>query len=358
MPRPRKPWFRKATGWWMVEVGGRQVKLAQGRDRKTEAELKYHKLMAEIAANPPVDGGDPTVASIADAYLDYAQRRDSTRTYYERKLILQEFVDAHGYRRVKDCLPYHLTSWLDAHETWKSDWTRSTALKIVQRPFNWATKQGLIPASPFANVTQATGERRRPMTEQEYARLRNVTRGGKRTGRAASSGRRLREILFFMKLTGARPSELRNLRWSDIDPDRGVITLTRHKTSRTQKTPRPRVIQLVPATVKVLALIRRRGEVANHVFVTHLGTPWARNSLQQKVKRLRSKAGLADDAKLYGLRHHFGTRAIVNGVDLKTLAELMGHATTRMTEHYVHLAGQQPHLASAMRRATGCRPDA
>ena len=38
MPRPRKPWFRKATDWWMVEVDGRQVKLAQGRDHKAEAE--------------------------------------------------------------------------------------------------------------------------------------------------------------------------------------------------------------------------------------------------------------------------------------------------------------------------------
>ena len=58
MPRPRKPWFRKATGWWMVEIDGRQLKLANGRERKAEAERKYHTLMAEIAANPPVDGGD------------------------------------------------------------------------------------------------------------------------------------------------------------------------------------------------------------------------------------------------------------------------------------------------------------
>jgi integrase len=221
----------------MVEVDGRQVKLAQGRDQKAEAERQYHLLMAEIAANPPVDGGDPTVAAIVDAYLDYAHRRDSPRTFYERKLYLQQFVDDCGFRRVKECLPYHLTSWLDAHPTWKSDWTRATALKIIQRPFNWAVKEGLVPANPFANVTQSTGERRRPMTAGEYARLRNASRGGKRTGKSASSGRRLREILLFLKLTGARPSELRGLRWANIALDRGVIVLTRHKTSRTRRTP-------------------------------------------------------------------------------------------------------------------------
>lgn len=355
MPRPRKPWFRKATDWWMVEVDGRQVKLAQGRDHKAEAERQYHRLMAEIAANPPVDGGDPTVAAIVDAYLGFAERRDSPRTFYERKLYLQQFVDDHGFRRVKDCLPFHLSSWLDSHPEWKSDWTRATALKIVQRPFNWAVGEGLIPNSPFARVTQATGERRRPMTAQEYGRLRLAARGGKKSGKAASSGRRLREVLLFLKLTGSRPSELRGLRWADIDLDRGVVVLTRHKTSRTQRTPRPRVIQLVPPILKLLSLIRRRGEGDGHVFLTHLGTPWSRNGIQQKIKRLRAKAGLPDDAMLYGLRHHFGTQAILNGVGLMTLSELMGHATTRMTETYVHLAGQQPHLAAAMRRATAGR---
>jgi site-specific recombinase XerD len=62
---------------------------------------------------------------------------------------------------------------------------------------------------------------------------------------------------------------------------------------------------------------------------------------------------MADDAKLYGLRHRFGTTAILHGVDLKTLSELMGHTTTRMTEHYVAIAGQRQHLAEAMLKVHG-----
>jgi integrase len=336
----------------MVEVDGQQLKLARGRDRKAEAEARYHTLMAELAANPPVDGGDPTIASVVDAYLDFAQRRNAPRTYYERRLLLQDFVDAVGWRRVKDCKVHHLTAWLDGHSTWKSEWTRATALKTVQRPFNWAVTEGLIPSNPFAGkAAEPTGEARRPMTRREYSRLWAAAR----TGKPATSGRRLREILFFLKRTGARPSELRLLLWSHVDLDHAVIVLPHHKTRRAQREPRPRVIQLVPHIVKLLILIRRRDEGCEHVFVTHLGTAWARNSIQQRIKRLRAKAGVPDDAKLYGLRHSFGTRAILNGVDLKTLAELMGHTTTRMTEHYIHLAGQQPHLAAAMKRATSGR---
>jgi hypothetical protein len=116
--------------------------------------------MAEIAANP-------TVASIVDAYLDFAQHRDSPRTFYERKLILQQFVDDHGYRRVRDCLPYHLTNWLDGHPSWKSDWTRATVLKLTLRTFNWAARQRLIPANPFGRLVQPEGAPRRPLTPEE-----------------------------------------------------------------------------------------------------------------------------------------------------------------------------------------------
>ena len=65
--------------------------------------------------------------------------------------------------------------------------------------------------------------------------------------------------------------------------------------------------------------------------------------------RGRRRAGIDEEVKLYGVRHAFGTKAIVNGgLDIKTVAELMGHTTTRMTEHYLHVAGQSAHLAAAM----------
>jgi site-specific recombinase XerD len=75
------------------------------------------------------------------------------------------------------------------------------------------------------------------------------------------------------------------------------------------------------------------------------------------MRRLRAIAGVPDDAKLYGTRHAFGVRSVLNGVDLKTLAELMGHTSTRTTEHYLyHLVGHRGHLADAMRQANGRRP--
>ena len=119
-----------------------------------------------------------------------------------------------------------------------------------------------------------------------------------------------------------------------------------HKTSRTQRTPKPRVIPLTQEVVELLTAIRRRQEPGPLVFRTHRGTPWNRCNLSLRMQRTRARAGIPDDAKLYGLRHAFGVRAIVNGVDIKTLAELMGHTTVRMTERYLSRLGDHGgHLA-------------
>ena len=73
-------------------------------------------------------------------------------------------------------------------------------------------------------------------------------------------------------------------------------------------------------------------------------------SLGHRVRRARELAGLPDDVKLYGVRHAFGARGIIAGCDIKTLSVLMGHTDTKMTEHYVHIAGKRDFLASAMQQ--------
>jgi hypothetical protein len=41
MARTARPWFRKRTGWWMVTLGGKQQKLAEGRDNRKAAMRGY-----------------------------------------------------------------------------------------------------------------------------------------------------------------------------------------------------------------------------------------------------------------------------------------------------------------------------
>jgi integrase len=363
MARKARPWFRQFDGWWYVCMQGKQHRLAQGRKNKAAAFQRWHELEFEAAANPSVDSPDQTVASVIDAYLVHARHDLDAETHARRSRYLQLFAEIHGFRLAQDCLPIHLTQWLDSNKEWSSAWTRATVIKIVQRVFNWAARQRLIPSNPFFGVSQRPGEPRRPMTDEEFRRVIRATvkalpKGHKRRNspKRPTAGTRFRNVLFFLRYTGARPSEMSSLTWDAVDFEHGVTILTEHKTRKLLRTPRPRIIQMVPEVAKLLKRIKRQEQFADpHVFLSSQGRPWRRDMLGLRLRRFRNKAGVGGDATLYGIRHQFGTMAVVNGVDIKTLAELMGHRSTQMTEHYCHLAGHQAHLAAAMKRAVAPR---
>lgn len=362
MAQKAGPWFRSDRNAWFVWIGGKQVKLVAGKENKVAAVDRWHQLMVERAANPVIDAPEHTVASVIDIYLTHIRGKRAARTYAHCSDYLQRFAEAHGYRLVSECKAIHLTTWLDQNPQWASDWTLSSVVSIVQRPFNWAVGQDLIERNPFRSVRRRRGTPRRPITDEEFRSLLRATaakgRGGKRKKRRKrpTAGERFRALLFFLRWTGARPGEAAALTWSDVDLKEQVIVLHKHKTSTTQRDPKPRVIPLVPQVIKLLIRIRRfQPKDAKHVFLTMRGTPWTRTNLGRRVARLRENAGLPSDVTLYTIRHRFGTQSIVNGVDLKTLSQLLGHTSTRMTEHYVHLAGQHSHLAAAMQQAVSSR---
>ncbi|HEX3659383.1 MAG TPA: tyrosine-type recombinase/integrase [Pirellulales bacterium] len=361
MPKESKPWFYKQTGWWMTWLGNRKVRLAKGRSNLKAAKDRLADLLHAARHNPHPDCGVQTVASLIERYLDVAFKTLSVEAQKARKNYLQSFAEAHGFRPVdvKDdpmaVRKDHLQEWLLAHTEWVSDWTKRDAVRAVQAVFYWALDAEIIAKNPFRKMRLVEGTPRREMTEEEFRAILRTTTGWYRT--RPTPGARFRQILFFLWFTGCRPKEASKLRWSEINFDAGVITLQKHKTVRMQKKPKPRIITLPPVAVKLLHAIRKHSD-HEFVFANHRGNPWNRYSLGLRIRRARKTAGVSDDAKLYGMRHAFGTRGIVNGVDIKTLATLMGHETTEMTEHYLHLAGRRDFLAASMQQVGGLRPNA
>ena len=351
MARSAKRWFNAQSGWWTVWLNGKRVRLAQGKSAKKEANDAYLDLLYTSKHNPSPDSPEQTVVSVIERYLEVALPSLSEQAQRLRKMYLQSFAELHGWREVKTCRPDHLQEWLLKNEQWASDWTKRDAISAVQIVFNWA-KPSLIPTNPFAGFHHRRGLPRRDITEAEFRSLLRTTESKHR--KKVTPGARFRQVLIFLWRTGARPAEAAQLTWQDIDFERQIIVLKQHKTVRSQRRPEPRVIPLDPIVIRLLQSIQEREE-GERVFFTHRLTAWNKDSLGHRVRRAREEAGLADDVKLYGVRHAFGTRGIISGCDIKTLSVLMGHTDTKMTEHYAHIAGKRDFLASAMNRINQSR---
>ena len=149
----------------------------------------------------------------------------------------------------------------------------------------------------------------------------------------------LHDVGRLMLNQGMRPEEVVALRKDDVDLFRGQLHVRKGKTKSARRT-----LDLISESHKILAhRILKAGE-------------WlfpSRRLPGQHVKRLNTthdkvceKAGL--NFVLYDFRHSFATRMAQAGVDLATLAAILGHSSIRIVERYVHITAE--HRRQAMRR--------
>ena len=79
-----------------------------------------------------------------------------------------------------------------------------------------------------------------------------------------------------------------------------------------------------------------------------------RNGVRCRFRNLRAKLSHLAGVINYTMRHSIATQALVNGVGIAHVAELMGHVETSMvSQHYAHLAGNVQHMREAARKAAG-----
>jgi integrase len=215
--------------------------------------------------------------------------------------------------------------------------TQRNARRSIHRAFSWACEEGVLSRNPLQGMKCPRAmTRTRIMTDAEFRSL------------LKNSAHDFKVLLFALQQTGCRPKEAQTLTWGQVREDRWV--LTNHKTA--YKTNKPRVIYLTRPMRKLMAVMRGRSD-SDNVFLNRRKKPWTNNAIRHRVHRLKEKLKLPDDLCTYMLRHAFGTNAIVNGVDVATVAELMGHTSLEMVSRvYLHLANQHSHLTAAVEKAT------
>ncbi len=281
-------------------------------------------------------------------FLDYLSHERGlsprTRSAYQRDLDL--FADELTRLGVSDPgrVNQHQLRALTAklHRQGLGSRSLQRLLSAIRSFYRWLMKEGLAAQNPAAAVKAPKAQKKLPATLDTDA-VTQLLNFQDDTPLAI----RDKAILELFYSSGLRLSELAGLRWDQVDPASGLITVT----GKGNKT---RVVPIGSFAAAALEKWRKaRGNFAGFeepcVFVSNRGTPISTRAIQARVRYWARRQGLPQQVYPHLLRHSFASHMLESSGDLRAVQELLGHADISTTQVYTHLDFQ--HLASVYDKA-------
>ena len=137
------------------------------------------------------------------------------------------------------------------------------------------------------------------------------------------------DIVRLLLLTGCRRGEIVQLRWSELRDD--TLMLEESKTG-------PRSVPLNSQVRRILD--RQPRNDSPFVFPSSYDPSRPRGPNLGLWHRVRKEAGI-EDVRLHDLRHTHASHAVMNGVPVPVVSQLLGHSNVRMTLRYAHLGDRE-----------------
>ena len=225
---------------------------------------------------------------------------------------------------------------------------------VLHKAFSVALKQGIIQVNPCDAAELPKVERHEitPLSDEEIPMF-----------LSAIDGSPMRNAYALCLFAGLREGECLGLSWKQVDFQRGRITISqqlqKEKTAGgkyyiapSTKSGKPRTIEPPPIAFDYLRAEKKR-QAENRlkagpawsnpddlVFTDELGRNYAIVSFYKNFKRIASGIG-RPDARPHDLRHTAATVAIASGADVKSVQDMLGHATASFTLNvYAHTSEQ------------------
>lgn len=347
--------------YYGTDVNGKKIYKKFTAKNKTAAKEKARKYEESLISIDNFDNNKML-------FVDYIQRWTEV---YKRNS-----VKATTYNSIEDCInsrirPYNLAyyqmSQLNSdvmqhyiNQLVDNKYSRATIVKTyntINSCLKFALAKGDIKSNPMLLVTVPSEEK--VLTKEkmiEFFTIQDVQKIVLEVQNHQNLYRYGYEIIFLI-YTGLRIGEACALCWKDVDFENKKIYInssssiiqTQNETKKTKEiitSPKTakgkRIVYLTKQAYNSLLKIKEKNSKycneADRVFLTSSGTPLNRRNLRRSLNSLQRNIGTSiQNSGLHTLRHTFATLAISQGVDLKTIAQVLGHSKVSTTYNiYVH----------------------
>jgi integrase len=371
--------YRRKNGTWAAQytvwtVEGRRRRSVSG---KTRAEVS-HKLTEAMANRDDgliYDAGKLTVGEYLDRWLADSVRGTVKETTYANYAYITRvhICPALGRMKLKSLTPAHVRGFYG--EKFRSNLSPATVKKmhvVLRKTLSQAVSDGLVPRNAADGVkpprVSAPGEEIKPLDAEACAAFLK-----------ASRGERLEALYVLAIHCGLREGELLALRWEDVDLEAAKPallvrrTLTRGENGRgwvigrSTKSGKGRRVRLTRRAMTALkdhrkCQLEERMHLAglwqdkDLVFPSEIGSLLNPSNLRNRsFKRTKARSGVEEDLRFHDLRHTCATLLLSEGVNVKVVSEMLGHASIAITLNtYSHvLPDMQDSAAEVMEAALG-----
>lgn len=296
----------------------------------------------------PIDGA---FLSLAEAFCDslVMERNLSEHTGRNYLIDLRDFGRWAAREQVDPLALTRAQARAYLGELDKADYSRRTInrrLAAVRSFFRWLLAHGIVQADPVEALKgpKTTKGLPRTIAPSDMGKLIGVWKGD-----GTPEGVRNRAILEFLYASGARISEASGLTMDGISLSCGQATLFGKGSKE----------RIVPLHDVAIAAMRDYLDTARpsllaggscpYVFVSSRGGRMGSDAIRRMFKASIASAGLDCGLVPHDVRHSFATGLVEGGADLRSVQELLGHASLSTTQVYTHLS--VAHLKEACRRA-------
>lgn len=348
---------RRPSSWRVVVDAGRDPRTGKRRQltrtvrgSRRDAEAVRNKLLAEIAEGRAIRTR-ATVGELLDPWYQANEADWSPRNALEnRRIIDAVLVPEFGTTKLAKLRPSDLDAFYARARAGDLASGRPLAPSTVRKyhtVMRSALQQGVrwewLPTNPAANARPPRGKRKEPTppTPEQLSTLLDYAE------------RDAPDIYVYLRLAsilGARRGEMYGLRWTDFDAGfsavellAAVVVTAGTVVVKETKTGRARRVAIDPGTAELLEQHRAEAEARAEMCGTTLdpegfvfsheadgSRPWRPHSVTRRFNTVRARVGL-DDVRLHDLRHYVATRLIAAGVDVRTVATRLGHASPTTT---------------------------
>jgi integrase len=301
----------------------------------------------------PLPGHRPKFEEFSNEYLSsafLAQKKPSTQRS-ERQAIAR-WENHLGGIRIDKITPPLIHSYREKRlVSGRSARTVNLDVVALRHVLRFATERELIKDLPKVRALKQRPPQRRPLlTKEQFTELLNCA-----TDATTKNSAIFRYYIRLLALTGAREQEALKVRRSDVDFERGEVTIGAGGVSKNSKS---RTVDFSPELETLLReLTAALPPDTNWLFPSPQrgAKDIHAKTLRESFNAVRKKAAGLESIGFHDLRHFFASQCVMAGIDFMTIAAWLGHSDGGILvgKVYGHLADTHKHAAARKLRFFG-----